>query len=325
MSSSVRILGIDELHGLTRKPKDGKSRIVGEDNGSQASELWACLIETVRSSTVSDKHMTAACNAICYVVRANAQSRAEALKTHAYDQETWRHLFGAARSAFASGKNKPALQVLDTLHYLARTNPDSTSAVHNVEEAITIMIRIVLSHHPRRCLKEACIMLYFFLRKLSDFMSFSEVLRRALDCERMALLQLCHASGMLTSVPTHEAHPPWFALVLTLLLAVRYTESRSATLKLLALLCELPFSAYQVDVPSILSRCIDTYSSTDEAALEAVTRDVLPSVLTTQDLFQSFLSRQQQFDKSNSYVILVVLTLLQYGKNKGFVAEAGKK
>lgn len=325
MLSGIRVLSIDELHRLTRTPRNGTSQHEGLNNAYKADQLWSCVVETIRSPAVSDKHMTAACNALCFVVRANSNSQDEVLKSNAYGQETWKQMFGAARSAFASGKNKPALQILETLSYLAETNTDRTGVIQNVEEAAMNMLRIVLSHHPRRSLKEACIVLYFFLRKLSDFMSFSDVLNQALDHERKTFIQICHTSGMTAVILSDEANPQWFAFVITLLLAARHTESKSATLKLLALLCELPISTYEVDVPSILSKSIDSYSIADETALEAVTRDVLPSILTNQDLFTNFLSKQQTSGPSSISAILVVLTLLQYGKSKGFVSESSKR
>lgn len=325
MSFNSKVLSIDELHRLTRKPKTNGVNDSGAEAVREANELWTRLIDTVRSPAVSDRHMTAACNAICFVVRANSQNQDEVVREQAYSQNTWRQTFSAARSAFASGKNKPALQILDTLHYLAQSNPDRVSVVENVEEAVLEMARIVLSHQPRRSLKEACIVLYFFLRKLSDFMSFSGVLERALDHEKLVFVQLCHTSGMPPVALAGDSQPQWYAFVLSLLLAVHITECKSATLKLLALLCENSFSAYQVDLPSILSKSIDTYSAADETALEAVTRDVLPSILTNQNLFTSFLSKQKRPDTPGISALLVVLTLLQYGKSKGFVLESGKE
>lgn len=325
MSLNSRVLSIDELHKLTRKPKTNGLNVSEADDIREAGELWTRLNETVRSPAVSDRHMTAACNAICFVVRANSQNKHEMLREQAYSRDTWRQTFGAARSAFASGKNKPALQILDTLHYLADTNPNRASVLQNVEEAALEMARIVLSHQPRRSLKEACIVLYFFLRKLSDFMSFSGVLERALGHEELVFAQLCHTSGMPPVTLTGETQPQWYAFILSLLLAVRITECKSATLKLLALLCELSSSAYQVDLPSVLSKSIDMYSAANETALEAVTRDVLPSILTNKTLYMNFLSKQKQLDNFGTSAVLVVLTLLQYGKSKGFIAESGKE
>lgn len=325
MSAEIRILSIDELHKLTRTPRNGALQCQHADNAQRADELWACLVETIRSPTVADKHMTAACNALCFVSRANAQSQDEQVSMKTFDQRTWKEMFTAARSAFGSGKNKPALQVLETLHYLTETNPERMLVVPNVEEAATGMVSIILGHNPRRSLKEACIVLYFFLRKLSDFMSFSEVLGRALNRERTGFVQSCHTAGISAVDLGQESHPQWFAFVLALLLAVRLTDSRSAVLKLLALLCGLPKSAYGVDVPSILSRSIDTYSVADETALEAVTRDVLPSILTDADLFTTFLSKQEKLGANSTSAILVVLALLQYGKSKSYVTELGEE
>lgn len=325
MATDPKVLSIGELHKLTRTPRNGSSGDDREKILRDAGELWECLVETVRSPTVSDQHMTAACNALCFVVRANIQHQDEASKARAYDQKTWQQMFSAARAAFASGKTKPALQVLDTLHYLAEMSPYRARVTQNVEEAATEMVTIILSHHPRRCIKEACIVLYFFLRKLSDFMSFSDVLQQVLNHNKTAFVQICRDSGIRAVSLDGCAHPQWFAFVLALLLAVRITESKSATLKLLTLLCGLPMPTYGVDVPSILSKSIDVYSVADEAALEAVTRDVLPSVLTSQDVFATFLLKQQSLGKSNISAILVVLTLLQYGKSRSYVLESGKK
>lgn len=324
MTAESRVLSIDELHRLTRTARNGVLDRTDAKVSQQADELWACLLETTRSSTVSDKHMTAACNALCFVVRADSSSQDAVLRARAYDPETWRQTFVAARSAFASGKNKPAIQVLETLHYLAESNPDHGSVVEIVEEAAIDMARIVLSHYPRRSLKEACIVLYFFLRKLSDFMSFSDVLIRALNHEKAAVVQSYHMSGITLPAQDDGDHPQWFAFILSLLLAVRFTESKSATLKLLALLCGLSSLTYDVDLPRVFRKTIDVYSGANESALEAVTRDVLPSILTTQDLFTDFLLTQQKSRTCTTSSTVVILTLMQFGKRKGYVDEFGE-
>lgn len=267
--------------------------------------------------------MTATCNAICFIVRSNANSKNTHLENHAYSTVTWEQTFAAARSAFVSGKNKPALQVLDTLHFLAKNNPDRAGTTHVVEHAVTEVARIVFSQHPKRHLKMACIMLYFFLRKLSDFMSLSGVLEQAFEHERAAFSQLCRASGMTINLLGDECEPQWLAFVLALLFAARFAESKSATLKLLALLCELPTSVCKVDISSIMSRSIDTYSAADETALDAITRDVLPSILVDRGLYFAFLSEQSRLIGTNTAAILVILGLLQFGKTKGFVEESG--
>lgn len=317
------LLTIDELNKLTRSTN-------GEHLGSahyktieSVQKLWVRLLATLNHPSVSDKHMTAACNGICFTARTASRSSNPDVRSFAYSSHTWTQTFDAARCAFASSKNKPGLQVLDTLVYLADSTPDRYQTSGAVAHAATEMIRIIFNQYPKTSLKEACIVLYFFIRKLSGFVSLPDVLEQGYQETRPNFMRLCHGSQVAWQDLVEDPSTRWFAFVLSLLMVVRIAESKSATLKLLALLCNLPPSITGVDNIAIVNRAIEVYGAANESALEEVSRDVLPSILTEAEQYTAFLTKQGSKADSKQATVQVILALLQFGKRQGYVSEEG--
>ena len=323
MSLAIGVLSIEELSKLTRKGTSEKTGADYYEEIEQVRQLWSTLIATIYDPSVSEKHVTAACNALCFVARKCSQSACDEVRNFSFLSETWAEAFAAARCAFATGKNKPALQVLDTLAYLAKANPNKGPMAQSIHKAATEMVKIVFNQQPKRSLKEACIVLYFFLRKLSDFMSFSDVLDQAFQETRQTFSRLCHGSGMQWKTIDHEPDSKWLGFALSLLMAIRIAESRSATLKLLSLLGTLSAPEQGVDLILVVNKAIDMYSVADETALGDVSQDVLPSILTNSDLYHTFLAKQTQKVPSTMSEVQVVLIILEFGKRQGFIEEAG--
>ena len=321
MAPASEILSLDDLNKLTRKSRDTHLSIERSQSLNDGCALWQRLLATVHHPSVSDRHMTAACNAICFTAREYSCSNNRNVQALAYSTQAWNDIFSAARSAFASGKNKPALQVLDTLAYLAESNKRAES-VHNAVRAVAMqMVKIVYTQRPRKCLKEACIVLFFFLRKLSDFMSFSDVLKVAYNEIDTAVKRLGLPSSI-TVIPDSSVQSPWFSFITALLMALRVTESKSATLKLLSLLCSLPPKIISIDPSVLIRQAIDAFASSDEMSLDDVTRDVLPAIVTSKEQFDAFVLRSNHVAAEVS-TILLTLALLRYGKSRGYVGEQG--
>ncbi|KAK5949891.1 hypothetical protein OHC33_009076 [Knufia fluminis] len=324
MAAKVRILSKEELDKLTRRnTNDGNHESLHCETVQDALHLWSNLLATVYEPSATDRHMTAACNAICLVARKCSRSKSDEVRALFCSKRTWAQVFDVARCAFAAGKNKPALQVLDTLAYLAEADPEKKLVAQSVSVAATEMLIILFNQHPRKSLKEACIVLYFFLRKLSDFMCFSDVLQEAFQGARLNFSRLCRGYGIEESAVDQYEDMQWFAFVLSLLMAIRVAESRSATLKLLSLLITLSIPGHPVDVVVIMNKAIELYSAANETALEDVSRDVLPSLLTESKQYHIFLSRQGNKAASTVPDVQVVLAILDFGKRQGFVSENG--
>lgn len=323
MPSAIAVLSIEELNELTRNVKSEKFGDHRYEKFEHAQQLWFDLIATVYDPSVSEKHMTAACNAVCFVARKCSRSPYREVRTFSLSSKTWTDAFHAARCAFASGKNKPALQILDTLAYLAETNPKKELIAQSLKNAATEMAKIVFNQQPKKTLKEACIVLYFFVRKLSDFISFSDVLEQAFQESGKTFSRLCHSYGIQWKTFDHQTDLKWLAFVLSLLMAMRVAESRSATLKLLSLFGTLPASGHGIDPIVVLNKAIDMYSAADETALGDVSRDVLPSILTNSDRYHTFLSKQTQKPTYTVSEMQVVLTVLEFGRRQGFISEGG--
>lgn len=323
MASPVRILSLDELAVLTRTGDvDGVLQGIASSD-EKTTTLWNHLQATVHSPAVSDKHMTAACNAICFVARQHASSRHESAKARAYSSQTWSEIFLAARSAFSSSKNKPALQVLDTLAYLSKTNPDVELVRQQVSNAAETMAGIVFLQNPKKCLKEACIVLYFFLRKLSDFMSFSDVLRTVHSDTKSSFDRICRSQKL--EVPSGKSgiESIWLCFITALLVAVPVAESKSATLKLLSLLPALPMSTTDVELKQVMREAVTTFSSAEESLMENVIKDVLPSILSDQDHFYALLPQANIPIADREAALRLYLAQLRFGKSKGYITEHG--
>lgn len=318
------ILRVDELNGITRKHKPENATQTWRETLSEIESLWKRLVHTVHHPATSDKHMTASCNAICFVVRTASRSSNKNVKDFALSKVVWDDVFAASRSAFASGKYKPALQVLDTLAYLAESSCDPEMARQCVSEAIGEMTRIIFGQQPRRALKEACIVLYFFLRKLSDIMSFPDVLQYAYLDTKLIFLRRCHALGITATTLSRPVDQCWFAFVLSLLMVVNVAESKSATLKLLSLLCSLPTKELHVDIINVVHQAMDCYGASIQASTEDVTKEVLPSILTSKDQFSAFLTKSSRASLKSHSTVQLVLAQLKYGKSRGYLLEDGK-
>ena len=104
---------------------------------------------------------------------------------------------------------------------------------------------------------------------------------------------------------------------------LRIAESKTATLKLLALLSTLSTSTTGVDTVGIVNEAIEVYSAANESAVEDVSRDVLPSILTSAEQYHTFLAQQSANATSNASGFQVVIALLLFGKTRTFVREQG--
>jgi len=324
MGSTANILSIEQLNRLSRKPYSSHPGSDEIDAVEGLQQLWQRLLQTVHSSAVSDKHMTAACNAICYTIRARALGSNEASRKFVRSTTTWYQTFEAARCAFAAGKNKPALQVLDTLAYMTGEISDRYDAIQVVENTVREMAKIIYTQEPKKSLKEACIVLYFFLRKLSDFMSATSVFESALRSSQSAFARICASNNVRLDKKTQDKSEPWFSFVVSLLMVTAVAESKSATLKLLSLLCTDKFVVEKVDMVSTTTRAVDSYSAANEHALEDVIREVLLAVLTDSKKYHTFLTKQLNSSESKMFTLEIVLGVLNFGKLCNYVTEDGK-
>ena len=155
-------------------------------------------------------------------------------------------------------------------------------------------------------------------------MSFSDVLSDAVKDSCDHFQNHCHSARIQLQDLDRRPEYQWYAFFLALLMVMRIAESQSATLKLLSLLCKLSPAPQVPDVERIMERAIQIYGASSDTALEVVSRDVLPSVLTTPEQFWKFFSRQCENSTTSEAQILVALAMLQFGKNKAFLSDSGK-
>lgn len=318
------VLSIEELNDLTRRPRQQGEVETQFGSVTDVDRLWRQLLYTVHHSTVLDKHLTATCNAICYVVRALANTTDPDLQEFVASDTICLECFEAARSAFAASKTKPALQVLETLAYLAKHDATGLSVSAGIPTAAMQMVRTIYTQKPQKSLKDACIILYFFLRKLSDSFSFSEVLDRVLSETKMSFLYFCRVSNISYNFPAGDPESNWISFILSLLMITPIADSKTAVLKLLFLICTNPKENGSKMV-NLVQKAIEIYGMSNERALEDITKDILPSIISTKEQFCAFLPEPAASTIHTAAKVNLVLSQLKLGLLKGYITEAGKK
>ena len=316
------VLSITELNKLTRARREQGDVKLQFGSVPDAKLLWARLLFTVHHPSVSDKHLTAACNAICFFVRTLGNAAEPECQNFACSDARWIECFDAARSAFTAGKTKPALQVLDTLAYMAKHDAVENSASARISAAATQMVRIIYKQQPRKTLKDACIIIYFFLRKLSDSFSFPGVLSRVFLETRSNFLQSCRTFSIPYDALVENTESNWMSFILSLLMMMSVAESKTAVLKLLSLICTDPMHC-ETNLPALVQKAIELYGTSNEKALENINQDVLPSIITSREHFYAFLPAANSEVHLTSAKINLILSQVKLGLLKTYITETG--
>lgn len=318
------ILSVEELTKLTRSAKQSNGLELSDTGSDDLQQLWNRLLETAHHGPMPERHMTAVCNAICFVLRSHLNTPNTEHRKFVLSATTWTQAFDAARTAFVAGKTKPAMQVLETLDYLAHQQGGDALVGSAVNAAVANMLEIIFSQSPKKSLKTSCNVLYFLIRKLSDLISFEDVLIRVYAQDSAIFFHHCHVSNIDWRSVSSYGNVPWYALLLALLMVMRLAESKSATLKLMTLLCDGVPASDGLDMVSIMDECVRVYAACDNKAIEDISRDVLPAILTTADKFHAFLQRHLAAENPTESNVVALLALMSFGKKKVFVDEPSK-
>lgn len=323
-SPEMTILSIDELNKLTRSTRHVNSAESSAVSLGELQQQWTQLLTTLHHGSLPDKHITSTCNAMSFVLRGQANSKELQNRSFVLSTDVWTQAFEAARAAFTAGKTKPGMQILETLDYLAHQQDAEETVRSAVSDAVANMLETVFTQSPKKSLKISCNVLYFFLRKLCDMMSFADVVTRVFQQHQAIFVHHCHVSNIDWNHVSSNGRTQWYALLLALLMVMRLAESKSATLKLLTMLCDgMCPGTTELDMVGIMDECLRLYTASDDKAMEDISRDVLPAILTNIDKFEALLQRQATSVMTESG-INVFLELLLFGKKKSFINESSE-
>src|SRR2546423_2197262 len=134
----------------------------------QISRLWQDLLTTTRCIAVTDRHLTAACNAICVFLDCTCSSLCPDVRDLGMSKETWLECFGAILESFEGGKVKPMRQVLITLAKILTHHPDKDVSSSIQKEVIAKMACIIFLGETGY-IKAALISMELFIRRVSSF------------------------------------------------------------------------------------------------------------------------------------------------------------
>lgn len=321
----MRCLSLEELRVITTPQlvSQGSNNSVTAANVSD-TDLLDVVMFTALDGTVIDKHLTAACNALCFVALRMSDGADDQVRAHVFSTHTWLGLVDVIRKAFHDGKNKPALQVLDALSTLAQSHPDIALAQSNIERTVIHLLRTVFCRDPATEMKQACIMLSFFLRKLSDFMTFPELLGRTFSACRSNLARRCKTLNHRVILVGEDYNAAWRGFALALILAVGHPDSKSAALKLLTLVYTSTNDQHGSSVQKSVIEAVEICGSGGPEASSNVIRIVLPAILDTPTQLKNFLDQQQQHISKSVEHLLLVLTAIEVAREKGFILEESR-
>jgi hypothetical protein len=210
----------------------------------QISRIWQGLLTTTRSTAVIDRHLTAACNAMCVFLECACSSVLPYVRDFGMSKDTWLQCFEAILESFEEAKVKPMRQVLITLATLLTHHPDQVLSSSIQQEVMTKMARIVLLGEAGN-MKAALVVIELFIRRVS---SFDDVLLSVEYClhgkrvewsRRLASFGVEKAvddllvSGSMSGVASNE--PEWratTAFVVALLMALLSRDTQSAAIAL---------------------------------------------------------------------------------------------
>jgi len=291
---------------------------------AQLSRLWNRIWTSALSPEVKDKHLTAACNALCVFLQCGAASSWLEVREFSFSKLVWDAAFDVVHKAFQDSKTKPGLQVLETLTRHLEIHPDEAVARSILQDSTlrtltTLLIGTVPGH-----MKEACIIITCFLRKTMLFTVLPTLVERCVEANKVSWTHKLHEHNIPSSISEEHSSRGISPLLFALIFSSRLSEPRSASLKLLSLVCSREDKLEGSVQPGVLAGAvIQIYLAANTAALGDFAQDVLPVLLSNSARFQSFLEQfapQADSQKSDLYTFLAVLYV---GRMKSYVSEEG--
>lgn len=306
---------------VLRQELNGSSKSLSRD---RAGTIWLKLVATVLDPTVTDKHLTAACNCLSVFLLSAASSSNQDIRTLAFTRQTWSEGYECAWKAFDDGKTKPALQVLETLTRLLNEHPDTDVASSILRDSATSLLSIILTGMPQQHIKIACVAFSCLLRRTSLHAELEDVVDKRMNQVSSSCKRYQVQNNISPDVVTSTGLAGARVLLLSLLFAVRNLETRSAALKAIVQLCK---PATDVDGPQsytvVTAEMFQVFMQQNEDSIGDFADNVLPVVLDQHNRFETFLRVYQVTQNSTTRNIILWLAVLKVGRSKKFITESG--
>jgi hypothetical protein len=225
-----------------------KAYFNGQDTSSgqlqQISRLWQDLLATTRSTVATDRHLTAACNAMCVFIECACSSSLPHVRDFGISKETWLQCFGAILESFEEGKAKPMRQVLIALASILTHHLDRVVSSSIQKDVITQMTGIVLLGEADR-MKAALVAMELFIRRVSSFDDVLQSIKYCVQAKRVEwprrlasfgvekALSHLYVSASISGVPSAESDSQTTAaFIVALLMALLSRDTQSAAIAL---------------------------------------------------------------------------------------------
>jgi hypothetical protein len=328
---SIFAEGNDELleqQALLAFARQNTRKVVGGSEGSNQpqlaslKQLWTRLVRSALARNVSEKYLTAACNAISVFLKAYASSSDERIRHFIESSAVWADAFGCAQYAFASGRSKPAIQVLETLVHLLNEHSDQQLAIEILSRSARTMLDTIITNEPVGKMKPSCVTLSCLLRKSKLPVDLERLLQDCLQQHGISW-QTRRAAHKMLRRPRIEASNGLEDLFLALLFAINNLETRSSALKLFNLLCEGQRSDPGSTVAEA-ARVLSLYVQEHADTLADFANNVLPALLDSEHSWKLFEALYNPSSTSLDRSIELYLAILKVGRLKEYVKETGK-
>jgi hypothetical protein len=208
------------------------------------SRIWQDLLTTTKSTAVTDRHLTAACNALCVFLECACSSPLQYVRDFGMARETWLQCFGAILESFEEGKVKPMRQVLITLANILAHNPDHDVSSSIRKDILIQMTSIILLGETGH-VKAALVAMELFIRKVFSFHEVLQCIEYCVHSRQVEWSRRLAAFGVEKAVSdlpvsaslsdTGSVEPDYrttIAFVLSILMALLSRDTQSAAIAL---------------------------------------------------------------------------------------------
>lgn len=290
----------------------------------QSPALWHKLVLTAINPQVSDKHITAASNALCVFLNSGAASEVVVVRNFVFSQETWFDAFQCAHKAFNDGKTKPALQIMETLCDLFQGMNDQDAASRILNRASLPLIRIILLSSPRSELKKACLMLSYLLRKASILSHVEELVQKCIEAHSFAWMKRLSEHNITHRDVSDIYKDGITSLFFALIFAAVDLDTRTAALKLCSVLCNANhFEGENSSFQILAERVIQLYLERNHGSLGDFAENVLPVIVSNKERFMAFIQPYASSCHEDSSRMSLFLAALKVGRAKNILSEPG--
>lgn len=301
------------------------SEVSAAQDVSDILSLWPKLVATACSLQVNDKHITAASNAVCVFLTLGATSTVERLRQFALSYDVWFQTLQCAHKAFNDGKNKPALQIMETVCDLTQKMSDPKAVTKILEHASRPLVRIVLLASPRTELKKAALMLSYLYRRTSLSRHLHEVVLACVTADEYL--------WRLRLSKHHISFPDVMALgegsIIHLFLALAFAmvdiDTRSSALKLCSILCShTPDHVPNLDLQLVADRVLELYLDKNHTLMGNFAENVLPVILDSREKLLAFAQIYAMSCCENPSKMALFIAVLKIGRAKATLPESGE-